>query len=297
MSERSVLASEVAAAVGGRLHGEDRRVAGVCTLGRAERDKLCFAQDLDRLQGGDPGGAILIAPPEAEGSIEGTWIAAENPRLAYAKAVAELLVEAGEAGVAASASVHPTARIADGVSIGEGCVIGPFAEIGEESRLAHHVVIGRAVRIGRRCTIGSHSVIGEEGFGLARGECGHYSRIPHLGSVAIGDDVQIGALSSIAAGTIEPTVIETGVRIDDQVFIAHNCRIGENVMIVACAEISGSVTIGRNSWIGPNATIRDQVAIPADSLIGMAATVTKTLTEPGIYAGSPARLMGPVKGS
>lgn len=291
-----VQASDVAAAIAGTLHGQDRSIVGVCTLGRPQRDKLCFAQTLEVLQecGAEAAGAIIIAPLGAE-RLAGTWIGVDNPRLAFARVVADLLVYKPAADVAKSATIHPTARAGREVSIGEGCVIGPFVIIGDGTRLGHHVVVGAAVRIGHRCTIGSHAVIGEEGFGLAKDGDGPYVRIPHLGSVVICDDVQIGALSSIAAGTIEPTVIGQGVRIDDQVFIAHNCQIGENVVIIACAEVSGSVTIGRNSWIGPNASIRDKVSIPADSLIGMGAVVTKTLEEPGTYAGSPARLLRAAK--
>ena len=294
--EINVRASAVASAISGTLHGADCSITGVCTLNLPERGKLCFAQALDVLGKSDVSsfGAIVIAPHDAEG-LTGTWIGVENPRLAFARVVAELLVPKPVAEIAKSASIHPTARLAKDVSLGEGCVIGAFVTIGEGTWLAHHVVLGQAVHVGRRCKIGSNTVIGEEGFGLAKDGDGPYVRIPHLGSVVISDDVQIGALSSIAAGTIEPTMIGQGARIDDQVFIAHNCLIGENVMIISCAQISGSVTIGRNSWIGPNATIRDKVSIPADTLIGMGAVVTKSLDEPGTYAGSPARLLSPSK--
>jgi UDP-3-O-[3-hydroxymyristoyl] glucosamine N-acyltransferase len=242
---------------------------------------------------GDPStaGAVVIAPPEAGPLLHGTAILVDNPRLAFANAVRAFLAPPQPGGIAASAHIDSTALIGEQVVIGEGCVIGSGASIGAETRLLHHVVIGPNVRIGSRCAIGSGTVIGEVGFGLARDEQGHNVRIPHIGGVEIGDEVEIGALSSIAAGTIEPTRIADRAKIDDQVFIAHNCDIGEDVIIIACAEISGSVRIGPRTWVGPNVSIRDRVSVPADSLLGIGATVIKSLEQPGVYIGSPARLM------
>jgi UDP-3-O-[3-hydroxymyristoyl] glucosamine N-acyltransferase len=152
-------------------------------------------------------------------------------------------------------------------------------------------VLGPGVQIGQNCVVGSNTVVGEVGFGLVRDELGVNLRIPHLGSVFIGNDVEIGALCSIAAGTIEPTRVADRARIDDPGFIAHNCDIGEDVIIIAGAEISGSVQIGNGSWIGPNAAIRDGLTIAPGSLIGIGSTVVKSIDEAGVYAGSPARLL------
>jgi len=279
--------------VGGELLGEpSTAISGVCHILRPRAGKLCFAMSAGAFEG-DPtaAGAVVIATPEAGPLLHGTAVLVDNPRLAFANAVAAYFSSPQPTGIARSAHIDGSAELGDQVVVGEGCVIGPGASIGAETRLLHHVVIGPNVRIGRRCAIGSGSVIGEVGFGLARDELGHNVRIPHIGAVEIGDEVEIGALSSIAAGTIEPTRVADRVKIDDQVFIAHNCDIGEDVVIIACAEISGSVTIGPRTWVGPNVSIRDRVTVPGDSLLGIGATVVKSLNEPGVYIGSPAKLM------
>lgn len=286
-------AGELAALVGGELVGDaSAAISGVCHVLRPRPGKLCFAMSPDALHA-DPGaaGAVVIATSDARALLHGTAILVDNPRLAFANAVLAFFAPPQPHGIAASAHIDSTARIGRQVVIGEGCVVGPGASIGAETRLLHNVVIGPNVRIGSRCAIGSGSVIGEVGFGLVMDEQGHNVRIPHIGGVEIGDEVEIGALSSIAAGTIEPTRIADRVKIDDQVFIAHNCDIGEDVIIIACAEVSGSVKIGPRTWVGPNVSIRDRVSIPADSLLGIGATVVKSLDEPGVYIGSPAKLM------
>jgi UDP-3-O-[3-hydroxymyristoyl] glucosamine N-acyltransferase LpxD len=288
-----ITAQDIADEVGGTVVGDaSAQVAGVSTLGRSEPGRLCFARDLDQLSAADTAaGAVVLAPPGAGPAPGLILIEVPDPRLAFALAVKRFFAQPEEARIAESAHIDPTARLGRDVSVGEGCVLGAGVSVGDGSILRHHVVLGPGVRIGARCVVGSHSVIGEVGFGLARDDDGRGVRIPHLGSVEIGDDVEIGALSSIAAGTIEPTRIEDGVRIDDQVFIAHNCVLERNVIVIACAEISGSVRIGRNSWIGPNVSIRDGLRIAPDCLIGIGSTVVKSIDQPGIYAGSPARLL------
>lgn len=280
--------------VGGSLSGDaSLPIEGVCTLQNPKPRSLCFAQDIDAMTPGDPrfDEALIVGPLGIEQVAPGAAITVDNPRLAYALAVAHFFHQRGAATIADSARISPSARLGRDVTIGEGCVIGPQVTIGDETELRHNVVIGAAVKIGSRCIVGSNSVIGEVGFGLAKDGQGRNVRIPHVGSVVIGDEVEIGALTSIAAGTIDPTVISDRVKIDDHVFIAHNCFLGEDVIVIAGAEISGSVRIGARTWVGPAVSIRDRVTIPGDTFLGIGCTVVKTLVEPGTYIGSPASIM------
>ena len=297
MAEPAVNAGAIAEAVGGTLMGDpDMPVEGVCTLDLARPGRLCFARNRANLEeSGDPTakGAILLCPAGTEDMLAGTRIIVGDPHLAFAEALDLFFAAKATPGVATSAHVDPTASIGGGVMVGQGCVIGPNVVIGEGSEIRHMVVLGAGVRVGARCLIGSHSVIGEVGFGWTKVDSSERRRVPHVGSVHIGDEVEIGALTSIASGTIEPTRIGDRVKIDDHVFVAHNCDIGENVIIIAGAEISGSVRIGRDSWIGPMVSIRDGLHIAANTLLGIGSTVVKSIDEPGVYAGSPARFLKP----
>jgi UDP-3-O-[3-hydroxymyristoyl] glucosamine N-acyltransferase len=113
--------------------------------------------------------------------------------------------------------------------------------------------------------------------------------MPHVAGVYIGDHVVIGALNTVASGTIHPTVVEDYVKTDDHVHIAHNCHIGARTLITACAELSGSVVVGPDCWIGPNASVRDGVDIGAKAFVGIAANVVGPVSAGETVMGNPAR--------
>ena len=291
MSTTNIALGDIAEAVGGSLIGDpDYAVKGVCSLRHPIEGHLAFARSAESLEGAWlPPMAVLTA--EIAGDVPIQQVVVDNPRYSFALAVSLFFAPRAIAAIAASARIADSAIIGKGVSIGEGTVIGDGATIGDESIIRHNVVIGEGVRVGSRCLVRSNAVVGEEGFGFEAAPDGKYLRIPHLGSVDIGDDVEIGAGTTIARGTIDSTTIGNRTKIDDQVFIAHNCQIGEDVMIIAHAEISGSVRVGHRSWIGPNACILNGVSIAEDCLIGMGAVVLKPTEPRGVYAGSPAKLL------
>jgi UDP-3-O-[3-hydroxymyristoyl] glucosamine N-acyltransferase len=194
-------------------------------------------------------------------------------------------------GVAATAVVHPSARVALSASIGEFTVIGPGVVIAENAELRHHVVVGARVRVGAGSLIKSHAVLGEEGFGIEKDENGDNVRIPHSGSVIIGDDVEVGNFTTVCSGTITPTVVGDRTKIDDHVHIAHNVTIGRNVIITACAEVSGSVRIEDDVWIGPNASVIQGLTLGARCLVGMGSVVVRSIPADEVHFGSPARKM------
>jgi UDP-3-O-[3-hydroxymyristoyl] glucosamine N-acyltransferase len=185
--------------------------------------------------------------------------------------------------------------IGENVFIGKNTIIEPLVLIDSDVIIGDNCVIktGAKIRgnvvVGNNCVIKENSVIGDDGFGVERDEDGMTYKIPHLGGVNIGDNVEVGALSCICQGTIEPTIIQDYVKIDDCVFIAHNCFVGKGAMIIANAEISGSVHIGNNCWIAPNSCIRDGITVGNNTIVGMGAVVTKNIDSNVVVVGNPAK--------
>lgn len=188
-------------------------------------------------------------------------------------------------GTAIGENVHidSTAVVEPGVTIAHDCVIGPRAYIMTGVRLGPHV------RIGEGSVIRENAVIGGWGFGFAISAGKRTIRIPHVGGVVIGNNVEIGALTTVCSGTIDPTVVEDHVVTDDHVHIGHNCRIQSNVVITACAEISGSVGIGQGAWLAPNCSIIDRVTLGDNVVVGIGAVVTKSFESNCRIGGHPAR--------
>lgn len=237
---------------------------------------------------------LFLAPPGAE--TADNVVVVPKPRLAYALAVRDALRED------AVAEIAPTAVVSDGATVGQRVSIGNFAVveddvvIGDGAVIDHHVVLRSGVRVGARTRIGSHTSIGGPGFGFEMDEHGHPVRIGHMGGVQIGDDVEIGSHVSIAQGTIDPTVIEDHVKIDDCVFIAHNVTVGRSSYVIAGAEISGSVRIGERVWISPEVTVINKVSIGDDALVGIGAVVVRDVPPGLVVAGVPAKPRGPRAG-
>ncbi len=187
--------------------------------------------------------------------------------------------------VAANAVIGENCTVGDRVYIGPGCVLGDGVNIAAESRLLANVTVMHGVRLGARCLVHPGTVIGSDGFGNARSPDG-WVKVPQTGSVIIGDDVEIGANSTIDRGAIDDTIIENGVRLDNLVQIAHNVRIGEHTAVASMSGISGSTTIGKRCMLAGQSGIVGHISICDDVVIGGATMVTKNITEPGFYAAS-----------
>ncbi len=198
--------------------------------------------------------------------------------------------------VSSGARVHLSARVDAGATVGEGAAIGAGAWIGAGAVIGARSVVGegahihpRAVvlddcKLGARCVVHSGAVIGSDGFGFAPLD-GRYIKIPQVGTVVIGDDVEIGANTTIDRGAMGATLIEDGVKLDNQIQIAHNCVIGAHTVIAACVGIAGSTTIGKGCRIGGAAMIAGHLKIPDGSSIGPATVVPSTISETGHYTG------------
>ena len=219
-------------------------------------------------------------------------IVVENPRYIFGKIVEEFFyIKWLPEDISKDARINKNAYIGKDVSIGRNVTIDHGVIINERTKICDGTIIGPNVKIGKDCVIKSNTVIGQPGFGTDKGADGRNYYLPHIGSVIIGDRVWIGALNSIASGTIDPTIIEDDVMTDDQVHIAHNVIIKSNTIIAASTEISGSTIVGKNSRIGPGNSVMNGISIGDETITGIGAAVTKSHPEKVVLAGVPARIV------
>jgi len=190
--------------------------------------------------------------------------------------------------IGATAVVEEDAEIGPRVFVGPGSIVGAGCRIGADSRLVARVTLCTRTRVGKRVLLQPGAVIGREGFGFAKdGEC--WVRIPQLGGVRLGDDVEIGANTTVDRGALEDTLIADGVKLDNLIQIGHNCSIGEHTAMAACSGISGSTEIGRNCTLGGAVGMAGHLRIGDNVHFTGMAMVTRSFTEPGVYSsGIPA---------
>lgn len=273
-------------------------IFSVSTLNNPESYTLIFAKTLDDIQiqklQSIEGCIILINKKYADLSFNNNCVIyVEKPRKEYARILNFILNNQGKNNRKYSLNKNGY-YIGENVFIGDSTTIEPLVFIDHDVNIGVNCVIksGAKIRkntiIGDNCIIKENCVIGDEGFGMERDVDKIPYRIPHLGGVIIGNNVEVGALVSIAQGTIEPTVIEDYVKIDDCAFIAHNCRIGKGTYIIANAEISGSVQIGEYSWIGPSTAVINGISIGENVTTGIGTIVIKNVQNNSIIAGNPA---------
>ncbi|HOR79006.1 MAG TPA: hypothetical protein PLG04_09505 [Anaerolineaceae bacterium] len=161
--------------------------------------------------------------------------------------------------------------------------------MGSNVRIHAGAAIRSFTEVGDNTIIRENAVIGSEGFGFERDTDGTPIRLPHLGGVQIGRDVEIGVFTAVCAGTIDPTVIEDDVKVDNLVHIAHNCVVEKGAMVIACAELSGSARVGQRSWVGPNASVIESRRIGEGATVGIGAVVIKDVEPGATVAGNPAK--------
>ena len=290
----TIRALEVAKFLGKEIVGSDREVISPCSVDNCIDGGLIFIKRYDenilsKLSKRQELTAIVTE--DYDGKLSCTYIISENPRLDFARVLQEFFVSNTVSGIADTAYIGSNVLLGENVAIGEYSIIGNNVVIGNGTEIRHHVVIGDNTVIGKNCLIKSNTVIGEEGFGFERDEKGVPIRIPHLGRVVIGDNVEIGALNTVMRGTIDDTIIEDNVKTDDHVHIGHNVQIGRGCLITACAELSGSARIGEKTWLGPNSSVMNGIHIGSNVLIGLGTVVTKSLPDNVVVAGCPARIL------
>lgn len=304
-SEKSYSLREIAAILGGEIIGDaDVRVRRVATLENAAADSIAFlANERYASQAQSTRAGAVIVGRTAIAATEVPRIVCENP-YAYFARVSALFNPPRRAlpGVHATAVVDPAASVhrgaeigahalvSRGAEVGEGAVIGPGSFLGEnvrvgrDSRLHARVTIYDGCILGERVVVHSGVVIGADGFGIAF-DAERWVKVPQIGRVLIGDDVEIGANTTIDRGAIDDTVIEDGVKLDNQIQIAHNVHVGAHSAIAACTGISGSVRIGRHCRIGGAVGIAGHLRIADHVEISGHTAITKSIDAPGVYSG------------
>jgi UDP-3-O-[3-hydroxymyristoyl] glucosamine N-acyltransferase len=309
-------AGELAEYLGAKLEGHGSvLVSGVASPERAGATDLIYLESARHAERAAVSAAeCVIAPPGTRFSAK-TILESRHPKFAFAKAAAWLAQgPAPRAGIHATAIISPAAKIAANVAIGpyvvveQGveiraetmigafCFVGRDSRIGESCRLHPRVTLYAGAHLGDRVEIHSGAVIGADGFGYVFGES-HYLKFPQIGGIEIGDDVEIGANTSIDRGSLDDTCIEGGVKIDNLVQVAHNVRIGEHSVIAAQTGVSGSSTVGRGVIVGGQVGIADHCNIQDGAILGAQAGIPtgKTIRTGQTVWGTPARPLGKFK--
>ncbi len=305
---RRLTLAEIVAKLGGEAVGEaNTPLTGVATLDSAGPGEIAFLTNpryRTRLAT-TRAGAVILGPGDRDAATI-PYIVSDNPYAYYARTVAlfhplepvrpgihpfaqvdgDANVDA-DAQIDAFAVISAGARVGAGARIGSHCTLGRNVSVGADSMLYPRVTIYDGCTVGARAIIHSGAVIGADGFGMAR-DAGRWVKIPQVGAVRIGDDVEIGANTAIDRGALDDTVIEDGVKLDNLVQVAHNCVIGAHTVIAGCSGVSGSVTIGKHCMIGGGVGFVGHITVCDHVTVSAYAFITKSITEPGTYsAGFP----------
>lgn len=297
--------NEIATRLGGEVVGDGATlVHGIGTLSRATREQIAFlANPIYRAQlSTTQAGAVIVAPGDRE-LTELPRIIALNPYAYFARAAALFLPPSSAApGKHPSAVIESSATVAKSAIIGAGAYVGQCAKIGERTIISPNVHIGSDAIIGADCVVYPNSVvyhhceigdrviihagvvIGADGFGFAH-DTDRWIKVPQVGRVKIEDDVEIGANTTIDRGAIEDTIIETGVKLDNQIQIGHNVRVGAHTVMAGCSAVAGSTSIGRHCKIGGGVGIVGHVEICDGVTITARTLVTKSILQAGVFSG------------
>jgi UDP-3-O-[3-hydroxymyristoyl] glucosamine N-acyltransferase len=304
LADRAFRLSELQARLGGVIHGQsDPLLTDVASLDHAEAHHLSFVVGRGHLKSAldSRAGGLLVSNAAMAESLGRSCLIVANPHAEFVRAI-----HLFHADPALQPGIHPGATVDSRASLGADCEIGPGAvieadaRIGARCRIGANTVIGRGAvigddclmyanvtiyhgcRLGARVILHSGCVIGADGFGLAW-DNDHWLKVPQIGRVIIEDDVEIGANTTIDRGALDDTLIETGVKIDNQVQIAHNCRIGAHTAIAGCVGIAGSARIGKRCRIGGGASIMGHFEIADDVTVTAGSFSAKDILRPGTY--------------
>ncbi|MEP9412460.1 MAG: UDP-3-O-(3-hydroxymyristoyl)glucosamine N-acyltransferase [Candidatus Brocadia sp.] len=301
--------NEIQSITGGKIIGNgDTCITGIASVEVARKGDITFIKNDSLVPQALMSNASAIVVHREIQQLKKPQIVIENPYHAFTKFMEVVAKEQ----YARPPGIHPTAIVSkeaiigkgvsigahvvieDGAKIGDHVIIYPNTFIGRESRIGDNTIIyanvsiRENVTIGKRVIIHCNSVIGDDGFGYLQIEERHV-KIPQIGIVEIGDDVEIGAMVTICRAALDTTIIGNGVKIDNHSHIAHNVTIGDNSMLIAYAKIAGSTKIGKNVLIAEDVGITDHVSIGDNCVIGGGSNVYKSLEAGSIVWGSPAK--------
>lgn len=299
--------AELARRYAGDVRGDaGARVQRVATLQSAAHGDISFLANphYKRYLASTRASAVILSQSDAADCPVPALVVA-NPYLVYARVADSLQPQRpNKQGVDKAAHVDPAAQVhaeawigpgavvsahavvERGAEVGPNCVVMEAAHIGEFSRLVANVTVGEKVSIGQRALLHPGAVIGADGFGIARDENGVWVKVPQLGTVRIGNDVEIGANTTVDRGALEDTVIDDGVKLDNQIQVAHNVRIGAHTAIAGCTAIAGSAVIGKRCMIAGGAGIAGHIEICDDVVVTAMTLVTHSIHTAGVYSGS-----------
>jgi UDP-3-O-[3-hydroxymyristoyl] glucosamine N-acyltransferase len=299
----TITSGDLVKKLGGELIGDSNiLINSVASLESAHKNSISFFNNprySDLLR--TTKAAVVIVNRESLSFRSGVSIVIDNPYLYFAK-VSQLLnpSKSLKKEVHKSAIIHPSCKLGldiyigpnvvidenvsidDGVVIHAGSMIEADSVIGKASVIHPHVVIKANTVIGKNCTLYAGCVIGSDGFGYAKDD-NKWLAIPQTGRVILGDNVDIGSNSTIDRGTLDDTIISSGVKIDNLVQIGHNCMIGENTIIAGCVGIAGSAKIGKNCAIGGAAMILGHLSITDNVTISPGSMITRSIKTSGTY--------------
>ncbi len=285
-------------------------ITGVASLEKARAGELCFLaqnkylKDIPHSQC-----SVLIVPTSTDLSlIDRAVILSTNPQYSFSQAIALICPEklnSDNAGIHTSVQLADSAIIGDEVSIGAlsvigehvvigrgtcigaGCIIEDNVQIGTDCLLHSRVTLAHEVKIGDRCQFQTGAVIGSDGFGLVEQDR-RWIKVPQLGTVEIGNDVEIGANTAVDRGALDNTVIEDGCKLDNLIQVAHNVHIGAHTAIAGCVGIAGSAVIGKHCKIGGAASILGHLSVADNVMITATSLVSKDIRQSGVYSsGTP----------
>ena len=287
---------------------DGRVISSLGSLGTAQTGGLSHLSSPSyRTQLASTNASAIILSADCVAECPAICLVVDQPYLAFAKASQLFEIEEAIAsGIHASALIDPSAELAENVSIGPNVVIGAHCKIGsnvqihanstigsnssvgDDGRIMSNVSIYRKVVIGERCIVHSGVVLGADGFGFTPNAKGQYETIAQIGGVQIGHDVSIGATTAIDCGAIEDTVIGNGVKIDNQVQIGHNSRIGDHTIICGGAGMAGSTTIGKHCVLAGGCGIAGSspITLCDGVVVSVKTTISQSIDKPGIYSGA-----------
>lgn len=294
--------------VSARLEGDENcEIDSVAGFTHASKGAITFlANSRDKKLLLDSAASAVLVQESALAQLPMHAVVVDNPHVAFAHVAAWLYEDIDiAAGIHASATIDPASQVDKTASIaaqcvieagaviaahchiGPGCVIGKNVHIAEQARLSANVTICHSSQIGKRVILHPGVVIGADGFGLANDD-GQWVKVPQVGKVVLGDDVEVGANTTIDRGAIDDTVIGNGVKLDNQIQVGHNVHIGDDTAIAACTAVAGSTRIGRACAIGGCVGIVGHLEITDNVTITGMSHVSQSITEAGVYSsGTP----------
>lgn len=308
-----ITVKEAADILGGKLYGDpSTEISGISKIEDASPGHLTFfyLSTYEKFLLTTKASAILVKPEVNKTRSDICYIEVEDPKSAFQKIISNYFsYEISLEGIDPSASIPPSAKIGENVAIGKNVVISENCIVGNNSKIFHNTVIMDNVKIdedvfiypnvtvrenceiGKRVIIHSGTVIGSDGFGYTPDEKGVYHKIPQIGNVIIEDDVEIGSNVSIDRASLGSTIIKKGVKIDNLVQIAHNVVVGENTVFSAQTGVSGSTKIGKNCILAGQVGVVGHIEISDGVIVAAQSGVSKSISKPGKYFGSPAKEM------